>query len=68
MFEHILSPRPPEVVDFPRCNNADTDWYMRMPIDPPLADPKVEMMLGQCKEEDATQEATIPMTCNWPQH
>ena len=37
---------------------------MRMPTDPPLVDPKVEMQLGQCEVEDATPEATIPMTDN----
>ena len=39
-----LTPRFPDVMDFPRCNNADNDWYMRMPTDPPPVDPKVYML------------------------
>ena len=46
--------RPQDVVHFPWCNTADTTWYMRLPTDPPLVEPKVEMQLGQCEEEDAT--------------
>ena len=60
--------RPQEIVDFPRCNTVEIEWYLRMPIDPPLVDPIVEMLLGQCEEEDATPEATIPMTDNWLPH
>ena len=31
----------PEVMGFPRFNNADIDWYMRMPTDPLPFDPRV---------------------------
>ena len=37
------TPRLPWVVDFPRCYHANIDWYIRMPEDPPLVDPKVEI-------------------------
>ena len=30
-----IQPRIPDVVDFSRCNNADINWYIRMPTDPP---------------------------------
>ena len=33
------TPRLPEHVDFPRYNNADMDWYMMRPTDPPPVDP-----------------------------
>ena len=35
---------------------------MRMSIHPPLIDPKSEMQLGQCEEEDASLEATNSVT------
>ena len=60
--------QPPEVVAFPRCNNAGIGWYGRMPADPPLVDPKGEKPLGQCEEEDATEEATDPVADNQPPH
>ena len=41
---------------------------MRMPTDQPVVDLKVEMLCGQCKEKDATPEATITMTDNQPPH
>ena len=45
------TPGLPEVADFPRCNNAEIEWYGRMPTDPPLVNPKVEMLLQQCERE-----------------
>ena len=45
-------------VDFLRCNNADIDWYMRMPRDPTPVHPKVEMQFELCKEDNATPELT----------
>ena len=62
------TPWAPEVVDFPRCNLADIEWYMRMQTDLPLVDPKVEMLFWQCEEEDATLEETMPMSDNWLPH
>ena len=38
-------PKLPELVDSSRCNNADINWYVRMPINPSLVDTKVEMPL-----------------------
>ena len=46
-------------MDFPRHNNADIDWYMRMPTDPSQIDLKVEMLPDICKEEDVTLELTF---------
>ena len=61
------TPRPLEAVGLPKCNNADTVWYVRMPTDQLLVDPKVENLLGQCME-DTTLEATVPMTDNQLPH
>ena len=52
-------------MDFPWCSNADIDWYMRTPADPPLVDSRDEMLLGQCKEENETLEVPVPMTDDW---
>ena len=40
------------------------EWYVRMSTDPPPVDSTVEMLIGQCKEEDATLEANMHMTDN----
>ena len=48
-------------VKIPRCSNADVDWYVRMPTDPPLFDPKVEMLPELFEREGATLEPTFPM-------
>ena len=52
------NPRFQKVANFMRCNNADIDWYERMPTDPPLVNPKVEMPLVLCEEEDVILEST----------
>ena len=62
------TPRPPEIVAFPRCNNVGIEWYGRMPADPPLVNPKDEKLLGPSEQEGATPEATDPKTDNWPPH
>ena len=54
-----LIPRLPELVGLPRFQRTDIDWYMRMPTDPPLVNPKVEMLLELCDEEDATLKLTF---------
>ena len=36
------------------------DWYVRMPIDSPLADPIFETHPELCEEEDAILEQTFP--------
>ena len=38
------------------CNNIDSYWYVRMPTNPPPAEPEVEMLLELHKEEDAIPE------------
>ena len=38
----------------PECNNANIDWYMRKPTDPPPVDPQAEKLLWLCEEEDGT--------------
>ena len=47
------------------CKNADIDWYVRMPSDPPLVDPKVERLLQLYKEEDITAKPTFSVIDNW---
>ena len=61
MVESIL-PQGSQRVDFPRCNNDEIDWYMKMQTDPPQVDPKVETLSELCEEEGATLEPTFPMT------
>ena len=51
----------PEVVDFPRCNTAHIDWYVRMPTNTPSARPIVEMLPQMCEEEGSTLEPTLPV-------
>ena len=41
-------------MDFPECNKGDINWFVRMPTDPPLVDPKAGKLPGQCKKGDAT--------------
>ena len=61
-------PRPPEVVEFPRCNNAGFEWYGRLPADPSLLGPKGKKLLKPSEGENATVEATDQRTDNWPPH
>ena len=42
-------------------NNTDIKWCVQMPPDPSFGDPKVEMPLELCKEEDIILEATYSM-------
>ena len=62
---NALTPEFLEAMDYLECNNGDTDWYVRMPIDPPLVDPKARKLPGQCEERDATLELGFPMIENW---
>ena len=62
------TPRPPDEMDFPRCNTADIEWYVRMSNNAPLVAPKVEMLLGPVEEKGAILEATTPVTDNWLPH
>ena len=55
-------------MEFPWCNNAAIEWYKRMPADLPLVDPKGENLLEPPEVEDATPEASDPMTDNQPPH
>ena len=54
----MFKPKAPSGRDFPSGNSTDTDWYLRMPMDPPLVDPKDEMQPELCEEASATQEPT----------
>ena len=54
------------VLDFVGFKNVDTEWYVRMSTNPPLVEPKVEMLLELCEEEGATLEATLPVIDNQP--
>ena len=62
------TPRLPEIVEFPRCNNAGIEWYRWMLVDPPVVGPKGKKLLEPSEGEDATPEATSPGTDNWPLH
>ena len=39
------------LVEVTVCNDADINWYVRMPIGPYLIKPKVEMLLELCRED-----------------
>ena len=58
-------PRPPKVVEIPRCNNASIEWKEKMSAGPPLEGPKGEKLP---EGEDATLEASNPRTDNQPPH
>ena len=62
------TPRFPEVVYFPKCNNADIDWYVRMPTDPSLVGPKIETMTAVYEEEGGTLDPAFPMIDSWLLH
>ena len=51
-----IQPRSPEVVEFPRCNNAGITWYWRMPADPPLVDPKGQSCLSHLRDKMLLQK------------
>ena len=53
-------PRLQGVVDFPRFNRTDIEWYIRMPTDPSLVDPKEEMKPKLCEETGASLEPSFP--------
>ena len=53
-----------QVVVFPRYNNAGIVWHGRIPAGSPLMDHKIERPLRLSEEEDATPEATDPVTNN----
>ena len=55
-------------MDFPECNKADIDWYVKMPTDPSLVDHKASKLPGQCKEGDATLGLAFPMIESQLQH
>ena len=48
------TPRPPEVVEIPRCNNVGIMWNEKMPAGPPLEGPKGEKLPEPPEGEDAT--------------
>ena len=47
------------------CNDANIDWYIRIPTDPPSGDSKVTMQPEICKEEGATLEPAFPIVDNF---
>ena len=55
----VFMPSLPEVVDFPTCNNADLDWCVRMPTNPPPVYPKFEMLPWLCEEKGPTLDPTL---------
>ena len=55
-----LTPKVPRGRGLYKFNSIDIDWYMRMPTDQSLADPKDEIQPELCQEADATQEPTEP--------
>ena len=63
-----FNPKLPEVVNFLSSTNAEIDWSMRMPTDPPLVDPKAEKLPELCEEEVATLEPTFPVIDNQLPH
>ena len=54
-----LNPKAPELVEFPRCNNASIEWNEKMPADPPLEDPKCEKALEPPEGKDDTWKHLI---------
>ena len=55
-------------MDSPRCNEADTKWYIRMPSNPPLVNPRDETLLQLCEEENAILELTFLTKDKWLPH
>ena len=45
-------------MDSPECNDADNDWYVRMPTNLPV-DPKDEMLLELCDGQDVILEPSL---------
>ena len=68
MVESHSTPRPPEVVEISRCNNAAIEWNEKVPAGPPLEGPKGEKLTEPPEGEDATMEASDPTTDNGPPH
>ena len=60
------TPRPPEVVEIPRYNNAGIEYNEK--IGPPPEGPKGEKLPEPPEGEDATLEASDPRKDNWPPH
>ena len=60
------TPRPPEVVEIPRCYNAGIEWNEKMPAGPLLEGPKGEKLPEPPEGEDATLGVTNPGTDNLP--
>ena len=50
-WKHSI-PRLPEVMDYPKCNNADTDWCMRMPTNTSPVDFNVEICYLSCARKE----------------
>ena len=48
--------RLPRVMDSQWCNNIVTDWFVRIPANPPPAELKVKMLLELHEGENAIPE------------
>ena len=68
LFLHHKSLSIPYVAYFPKCNNVDTNWYVRMYTNLPPVDPKVEMSFALCEKEDTILEPTFPVIDNHLPH
>ena len=64
----MFNPKASTGSGFMMYNNANIDWYVRMPTDPLPVDLKIEVLSEQYKEEGATLELTFPMIDNWLPH
>ena len=51
-------------MDCSEYSNADINWYVRMPTNPPTVNQKVETPLGLFQEEDANPEQICPVMDN----
>ena len=64
MVESIQPKDPLVGADFPTCKNADIEWYVRTPTNPPPVDPNAEMLL-QLYNNENTHNRKSASTLNW---
>ena len=69
MVESISLRAPvPGSKDSPKCNNTEINQYLRMLINPPLVDTKLEMPCELCERGDIILEPTFLTIDNWLSH
>ena len=56
----VFNPGPPEAEEFPRYNKAEIEWYVRMPNEPPPADPKAKHNLSYMMKQVPLRNQSIP--------